>query len=134
MRLPMRLLAASVVAVLALAGCSSEPEGPDPLSLIDTETEPGADGIVMMTASNALRFSTALITAPAGEVNFQLTCGGAVEHNIVIEGQNGGDEVALCARGETGEPGGLTLDAGDYTFFCSIPGHKITMSGDLVIS
>lgn len=133
MRLPTRLLAVFALAVLVLAGCSSEPEGPDPLSLVDTETEPGADGIVTMTASDALRFSTALVVAPAGEVAFQLTCGDVVEHNIVIDGQNSDDPVATCIRGQTGEPGGLELEPGSYTFFCSVPGHKITMSGELVV-
>lgn len=128
----MRLLTAAVLAVALLAGCGSD-GGDDPLDAVEAETAPGDDGVITMTASDALRFNTSTLEAPAGEVGFQLTCGTAVGHNIVIANVEGDEPIATCDQGATGEVGTVTLEPGTYEYLCSIPGHKITMNGTLTV-
>lgn len=130
MRRRVRVTAAVVAVGFVLTGCSNEPAPPMPPG----ETEPGDDGVVSLNASDNLRFSTSVITASAGEVGFQLRCGGAVVHNLVIEGVNDDDPVAACDRGEEGAPGFADLEPGVYTYLCDIPGHRITMNGELTVT
>lgn len=124
--------AAAAAGALLLGGCTGG--GEDLLASVEAETEPGDDGIVSMTGSDALRYNTAAVTAPAGEIGFELTCGTAVNHNLVIEGENDGDPIASCDRGAEGEPGFVTLEPGIYTYVCDIPGHRITMNGELTVT
>lgn len=61
------------------------------------------------------------VTLSAGTpVEIVLDNQGAVEHDVTVED---GDEVVHVAAGDTGS-GTLTLEAGSYTFYCSIPGHR----------
>lgn len=130
----MRVLLPFALAAAVLAGCggggsANDGDFPD----VEAETAPGADGVITMTGSDTLKYNTSALEAPAGEVGFQLTCGDAVEHNIVIEGVADEEPIAECDRGATGDVGTVTLEPGAYAYFCSIPGHKITMNGGLVV-
>lgn len=124
--------ALAATALLVLTACSGS-SGPD-LTLVDTETAPGSDGVITMTGSDNLRYSSSVLAAPPGEVSFQLTCGGAQRHNLVIEGVADDDVIAACARGETGPVGSVPLEPGVYRYVCTIPGHAITMNGELTVA
>ena len=63
----------------------------------------------------------AALSAVAGEVEFTLVNSGAVEHDLRIE-EAGDTEVAFAAPGETAT-GSIELEAGTYTYHCSVPGH-----------
>ena len=73
--------------------------------------------------SGALLFTFAGATAPAGALTITSPNDSAVPHNIALEG-NGVDEV-----GEVVQNGGVSeieadVEAGEYTFYCSVPGHR----------
>ncbi|MEX0651445.1 MAG: plastocyanin/azurin family copper-binding protein, partial [Actinomycetota bacterium] len=51
----------------------------------------------------------------------ELVNDGTVEHDITIEEAN--MMVVLVAPGETGSAT-LNIEPGDYTFYCSISGHR----------
>lgn len=61
-------------------------------------------------------------TVATGDLTFVLENQGQIEHNLVIE-ELGNELIVEAAAGEvaTGE---VTLDPGEYTYYCSIPGHR----------
>lgn len=68
---------------------------------------------------------------PAGEQAVALTLEGP-PHNVVFEGVDGD---APVVEGEAAGTflGTVTLEAGDYTYYCSIPGHRSGMTGELTV-
>jgi plastocyanin len=69
---------------------------------------------------------------PAGTVSATLTNEGAIEHNVVIEEL--GDEMILeAAPGQT-DSAEVEFEAGEYTYYCSVPGHRATMEGTLTVT
>lgn len=115
-----RLLSAVFAAVLLVACGSGEAVEPTPEAMATV----GAGEPIEVVGTDDLKYSKTLVTAPAGELTFALTCEDAVAHDIVIEHENADDEtVVVCEAGETAT-GSTTLEAGDYVFYCSVPGHR----------
>jgi plastocyanin len=112
-----------VLPLLLASACSS---GPVERSEEDLAALEGAD--VALVGQDELTWDQEEVSAEAGTVTFALACEAAVNHNLVIDGE----EVAACAPGAT-ETGELELDAGEYPFFCTIPGHEATMRGQLTV-
>ena len=66
-------------------------------------------------------------TIPAGEVTIAIDNTGNLPHDVTVDGEfqveaNGGEQAW-----ET-----VTLDPGEYYFYCSVPGHEPQMNGTLV--
>jgi plastocyanin len=88
---------------------------------------------VSITGTDALKFEPTQLTAAAGTITVTLTSEEAVEHDFVIE-EIGDVEVVYSGPGETNS-GTVDLEAGTYTFYCSIPGHRTAgMEGTLTVS
>jgi plastocyanin len=117
--------------ILALSACGGG----------DDEGEPsgngGGDGTALELVAgpgSELKFDQTSLEAPAGEVTITMTNEGDLPHNVAIEG-NGVDE-----KGEVVTKGGTstvtaTLEAGEYTFYCSVPGHQAGgMEGTLTVT
>jgi uncharacterized cupredoxin-like copper-binding protein len=85
------------------------------------DAEAAADGEVTVEAGD-MYFDPESLSAPAGEVGFVLENVGGADHDLVIE-EAGDTEVAYASPGES-VTGSLELDAGTYTFYCSLPGHR----------
>jgi plastocyanin len=85
----------------------------------------GGPGELTLTADPGgdLSYDKQELEAPAGEVTITMDNPSSVPHNVSIEG-SGVDE-----EGETVDQGGVSevsaeLEAGEYTFYCSVPGHQ----------
>ena len=93
----------------------------------DTTTHEEATGggtHLTLTADpgGALSFDQTELTAPAGEVTIELVNDSGVPHNVEIEG-NGVEEVSdTISEGSTELT--VTLEPGEYEFYCAIPGHR----------
>lgn len=112
------------LAAALLAGCGSD-DAP-----AATAAEGGGSEVTI--ASGDLWYEPEAVTVAAGTVTFTLdNSEGAVEHDLVIE-ELGDLEVAYAAPGET-VTGDADLEAGTYTFYCSIPGHRSQMEGSLTV-
>lgn len=59
---------------------------------------------------------------PAGDVTLEIDNQGAIHHNLVVEEL--GDELVAEADGGQTDSGTVTLEAGEYTFYCSVAGHR----------
>lgn len=96
----------------------------------DGEVRAAEDGVLRIVGQDDLRWDVEQLTAPAGELTFELVCEDAVNHNIVIDELD--EEIAFCSPGET-VTGSIELQPGTYTYVCTIPGHESTMRGELVV-
>lgn len=62
------------------------------------------------------------IAVAAGEVTFVLDNQGSTEHNLIIEELS--DLEVASALGGGQDSGTATLEAGTYTFYCDVEGHR----------
>ena len=82
----------------------------------------------------ALVFQPEQLTASAGEVTFELTAEPSVRHTLAIEGVDSGEPIVEAEAGQT-VTGSASLDAGTYTIFCNVPGHREAgMEGTLEVT
>jgi plastocyanin len=142
------ILLALLVAALALvgAGCGGDEEAaaPPPAEAPPAEEpaatgeEPAAGATEIALAADpggALAFDQTALTAAAGDVTIVLTNESPVPHNVAIEDSGG----SVVVEGEIFSGGGTrdtsaTLEAGEYTFFCAVPGHRDAgMEGTLTV-
>ena len=83
----------------------------------------GAPRSVGLTAKEFL-FDPRDVAVGTGEVAFVVQNQGAIEHNLAIV--RGGKAVPLISSIAPGQTATVTvsLPAGDYTIYCSLPGHR----------
>ena len=87
--------------------------------------EAGAAGDLTLSApeDGTLAFDTDALDAEAGEVTIGFDNPASIEHDVAIEGD--GEEIAksdLVSEGTTEVS--ADLEPGEYTFYCSVPGHR----------
>ena len=92
----------------------------------EEDVEIPADAVEFVTEDNV--YTQAPDTVPSGTVTFAIINEGAADHNVVIEEL--GDELVVEAAGGETDVADVDLDPGEeYTYYCSIPGHRATMEG-----
>ena len=122
MLLLMLAVAALALAVAACGGDDDE-EAEEPAATEDTGGGGGGTTIELAAdPGGALAFDQTELTAPAGEVTIHLTNDAQIPHNVEVEG-NGVEEVSETITGADTNLS-LTLEAGEYEFYCAVPGHR----------
>ena len=101
-----------------------------------TEAPPKATGRALDLAAEpggALRFDKTRAAVLAGRVRVTLTNDSTVQHNVTIaEGSN--TLGATKTITQSTDSVSLELTAGDYVFYCSVPGHRQSgMEGTLSV-
>lgn len=93
-------------------------------SAIDIEADP----------SGQLAFTSDSATAKAGEATINFTNSSPVPHDVRIESSGGEDIGGTEVITEGNESAEVELKAGEYTYFCSVPGHRQAgMEGTLTV-
>ncbi|WP_166348554.1 cupredoxin domain-containing protein [Phytoactinopolyspora limicola] len=64
-------------------------------------------------------------TLPAGAIQIEFENVGEMLHDIVVEELD--DFVVVAAAGGESDVGTVTLEPGEYTFYCGVPGHRPQM-------
>jgi len=64
----------------------------------------------------------ASVAAP-GKVTFVVTNAGKIQHDLAVQGSGGTTKTALISPGKSAKLT-VTLAAGTYTLYCSVPGHR----------
>jgi plastocyanin len=143
-RRPLLLLFAVLALALGVAACggdddgaAEEPTAEEPTTE-ETTTEDtgggGGGGTLTLTADpgGEISFDQTELTVPAGEVTIELVNESGVPHNVEVEG-SGVEEVSdTITEGSTELT--LTLEAGEYEFYCAVPGHREQgMEGTLTV-
>jgi len=137
------LLALVPFALSACGGDDDEPEAPETPAEEPAEEPAGENGggdgggstlEVSADPGGALEFEQESLEAEAGEATVEFTNESATEHDVVIE-DDAGEEIAATDV-ITGGSDSTTanLEPGDYTFFCSVSGHREAgMEGPLTV-
>jgi plastocyanin len=115
MRTPLhRVLCVAAIAALPLAACGGDDDEGG-----DGGGEPTGDGIVV-NALDSLAFDPETLEAPAGAIEFILVNDGSLPHTFVIEDHESDLKLSV---GSTDE-GTITLEEGEYVFYCDVAGHR----------
>jgi plastocyanin len=86
-------------------------------------TAEAEDGVLEMPATGATNYEFADATAPPGALTIRSPNESPTEHNIALEGGGVNEEGPVVGQGDVSEIE-VDLEAGEYTFFCSVPGHR----------
>ena len=83
------------------------------------------DGTLAIPAdpSGALAYQFGSAEAQPGTVKVESKNEASIDHDIAIEGNGVNDKGEVVNNGGTSEVD-VDLKAGDYTFYCSVPGHR----------
>jgi uncharacterized cupredoxin-like copper-binding protein len=87
----------------------------------------GSEQTVSVKATDALKFEPDHLTATAGVVHIVLDNSGSTTHTFVID-----DPKYKLTDDDSGD---IDLGAGDYVFYCDVPGHRSAgMEGTLTVT
>ena len=98
-------------------------------------TAKAKNGVLEIPADpgGALAYTFADAEAPPGELKIDSPNEASVDHNIALEG-NGVNEVGPVVNNGGVSTIDVQVDGGEYTFFCSVPGHREAgMEGKLTV-
>lgn len=104
-----------------------------------TEAEGGSAGggaVVEIEAdpSGGLSFTTSEASAKAGKVKVNFTNSSPIGHDVDFEDASGTLVAKTEVISESSESTAGEFEAGEYTFFCSVPGHREAgMEGTLTV-
>jgi plastocyanin len=126
---------ALVVAVLAtaaiLASCGDG--GGGERRSVTVTTGAGDAAATVTVGAHDVYFDVTEIRAPAGALEVDLVERGSQTHSFVVDGVD--DFKLEVSGGSRNDAGTVRLDAGTYTYYCDVPGHRGQgMEGRLVVS
>lgn len=139
---------AMLLAALALAACGGDDDttaeattdggATETAEAETTEAEGGASGggtvAIEADPGGALAYTTTEASAEAGEVVVEFTNDSPVPHDVDVEDTEGNVVLETDVISESGESASAELEAGEYTFYCSVPGHREAgMEGTLTV-
>lgn len=80
-----------------------------------------------------IAYESAPTELPTGENELTLENEGTIQHNVVFEELN--DEKVLDAAGGETDTATVSIEAGEYTYYCDVAGHREAgMEGTLTVS
>jgi plastocyanin len=132
MRVRSRVLGvvALVVVAVVFVACGGDDDGDGGGSTVTL-----TDGEVTVEARD-VEFDITRINARPGELAVALVERGSLDHTFVLEDSDGnmiGDRLVVGA-GTDEDSGTYSVQAGDYEYYCDIPGHRGQgMEGTLVV-
>jgi plastocyanin len=107
-------VAVAVVSLAVLAGCGGDDDS-DP-------TSGGASGDAVDVVAQDIKFPADTYEATAGTVDMAYRNEGSITHTLVIDGVDG-FKLEVAGNGDT-DGGTVELDAGTYTLYCDVAGHR----------
>jgi uncharacterized cupredoxin-like copper-binding protein len=121
------MLALVALAPFALAACGGDDDdiaAPDP-EVEEPAPENGAETVrVAADPDGELAFDQESVEVPAGEMTFEFENPASIEHDFVIEDADGNDVARTDLIAEDSDSVTVDLASGEYTFYCSVPGHR----------
>ena len=144
MRKLVLLVALSILAPLALAACGGGDDGTtSSAQTTSTTTQAGGGGggggggeAISLSAdpSGAFAYEQTSLSAQAGNDTIDFDNPAPIGHDVCVE-DSSGNEVGcsdVITQSKTTLP--VDLKAGDYTYFCSVDGHRAAgMEGTLTV-
>lgn len=138
-------LAIAAIAPFGLIACgdddddaSSESGSTDTTEETSTTEDTGSTGggsTVSISAAEdgSLAYNEDSVEAEAGSVEIEFDNPSGTPHDVQVEGESGDLGGTEVISGDT-TSATVELEAGDYTFYCSVSGHREAgMEGDLTV-
>ena len=131
-------LAVTAIAPFGLAACGDDEESSDTsASTTEETTDSGSRGGSAVSISavpdGSFAYEQTSAEAEAGEVTIEFDNPASLGHDVQIEGPDG-DVGGTDVIAEDTTTASVELEAGDYTFYCSVAGHREGgMEGDLTV-
>jgi plastocyanin len=119
-----------IVLTLGLAACGG---GDEEGGNTTATTGGGGGGTLQIMTSEGISYDETSLDASAGEVTIDYTNNSGLPHNVTVEGPGVEDEATdTITEGDTSVT--VDLQAGEYTFYCSVDSHREQgMEGTLVV-
>ena len=114
---------------------SRAPKEEEPVGEVEGSKGGGGSETTLQLSADptALAFDKTELSAKPGKVTIDFDNPAPLEHNVVIE-QDGKELAGFEPIAEGEEELTAELEAGTYTFFCSVPGHREAgMEGTLTV-
>jgi uncharacterized cupredoxin-like copper-binding protein len=139
---------AVLAGLLAVSGCGSSSKSSSPsapaapaTSTSATPSTPAAAGggagqalSISANTEGQLKYSTSTLTAKHGKVSITFTNGAMLSHNFTLASPSGAQVGATPTFQGGSKTLSLTLTAGVYKFYCTVPGHRAAgMEGTLTV-
>ena len=126
-----RIAVLSTAVALALAACGDGGDDEATPSPERGETGPSPEAARFVAVD--IDYAEAPDSLPPGDHVFELVNEGGLEHTVTIEELD--DRTVVEAAGGETATGGVALEPGTYTFYCSVPGHREAgMEGTLEVA
>ena len=107
---------------------ASSPAGSTSTASSTAASSTGAASTALALAadpSGALKFTKSALTAKAGTVTISFTNSSPLAHNLTVQQGTSGSVLGATPTFSGGTKTlKLTLKAGTYTYYCSVPGHR----------
>jgi plastocyanin len=135
-KLRIALMALAATALIGLAACGGDDDDDTTEAATTTEqttTQAGGGGgggggesTVKLAADpgGALAYDADSLEADAGEVTIDFTNEASLAHDVRVEDADGENLGGTSVFAEGEESATVELESGEYTFFCSVPGHR----------
>lgn len=127
------LLVAIALALFGLAACGDDDDDGDTSTAAEetTATEPadsgggaGATIEISAAADGSLAFDQTDIEATAGSNTLNFDNPAALSHDVEVESADGQEAGKTELISESSTSTTVDLKPGEYTFYCTVPGHR----------
>ena len=143
MRKLVLLVALGILAPLALAACGGGDDETTPVETQPTTTQAGGGGggggggeTISLSAdpSGALAYEQTSLSAQAGNDTIDFDNPASIGHDVCVEDSSGSEVGCSDIVTQSKTTLSVNLKAGDYTYFCSVDGHRAAgMEGTLTV-
>jgi plastocyanin len=100
-----------------------------------TSTTPDESFAVAADPDGALAFTKTELSVPAGSVTVDFENASSTAHDVVVEDADGNELMRTDTISGSSATATADLEAGTYTFFCSVDGHRAAgMEGTLTVN
>jgi plastocyanin len=117
---------ALLLAALALSACGGDDEETAPTDTAPDDVNPTTESLaVSAVPDGSLAYEQDSLETEAGSVTVTFTNPAPIAHDFCVE-DSGGGEVGCTQIVADGDESTTTLEleAGEFTFFCSVAGHR----------
>ncbi len=134
-------LALAAIAPFGLIACGGDDDESSDSSSSDSSSEPttssssgeGSSIAITAAADSSLAYEEDSVEAKAGTVTIEFDNPASLGHDVRVEGSDG-DLGGTDVITEDTTTATVELEPGDYTFYCSVGGHRDAgMEGDLTV-